>query len=123
MNPVTGNIRITPAISQDLEPGLHRAIVASASMRQKQTRDGRLYTAMKLEFAAPNGGRASLMIPDFIGLIPTAFTALGSQANPDDDLSILELRRLEAEINVVHRRSGDKVYANVASINGISVAK
>jgi hypothetical protein len=119
-------IRITEAPDLQLEPGLHQAHVTSATMRPRANRFGKIFTALHLEFTDERGARATAMVADFTGLIPTAFQTLGADIDAQQPISgelLLYLRGRTAEIHVVHKPSGGKVYANVTAINGILVTK
>ena len=119
-------IQVTAAPSYELESGLHTASVASASLRWHTNRNGRLYTALHLEFAKPDGGKASLMSADFLGYFPTIFKTLGQTLPANLDVPVeqlLGLRNTEAEIHVIQRSYNGKTYSNVLSINGVTVTK
>jgi hypothetical protein len=124
--PTPQTIQVMPAPSFELASGLHTATVVSASLRWHNNRNGRLYTALHLEFGTPDGGKASLMSADFLGFFPTIFAALGQTLEVNQEVPVeqlLGLRNTEAEIHVVQRPYNGKTYSNVTNINGVMVTK
>jgi hypothetical protein len=59
------------------------------------------------------------------GKIATAFTALGDPLSALEEIAperLMALRGRRAEVQIIHRISKGKVYANVSSINGQVIA-
>lgn len=119
------SITLSAAPDTPIPTGLHCANITRANMQQRANRNGKLFTSLHLEFTDASGARASLMVPDFTGLIPTVFTALGEPftAEPITGERLLNLRGCNAEIHVSHVLSNGKTYANVLSLNGHQVRK
>jgi hypothetical protein len=116
-NPIT----VTPAPDKPIPEGLHNANVTRATMQQRANRNGKIFTALHLEFTDENGARATMMIPDFTGMIPSTFRDLGEQMQAFEPVSgerLLGLRGKSVEVQVVHKPSNGKIYANALSIRG-----
>jgi hypothetical protein len=117
-------IQAVPALETQLEEGLHTATVVKVTLKTRFGTAG-AYTALNLTFADADGATASAMLPHFRGKIATAFTALGDPLSALEEIAperLMALRGRRAEVNIIHRVSKGKTYANVSSINGQVIA-